>query len=225
MTTSSEIKKISENEVSTSSDIRRATGSSIRVSSISNMIKKGSIDVYGNIIDYDPNEWVGEDVEIENESIKSEDFKVDETYGTLDIQIPDYLTLDNTNVELSIVDEVYNIHNIYIYYRNNYHEKIKMNKGKYKINNISFLGINGSDYVLSTREFVIENGETTYVTIDHIYNERIEEIVASISEIKNKEVISQKRSSRVVPMIIIFAIIGTLIYLYLKKRKERDEEY
>lgn len=225
MATESEVKKIIK---SSRSEIEKRVKASISefIEERKNEVKKGSLDIYGNVINYDPNNWVGEDYVLEKETIKSEDFKVGKDYGTLDVSIPDYLTLDNTNVELSIVDDGYNMHNIYIYYRNNYHEKIDMSQGRYRINNISFLGVDGSDYVLSAREFKIENGETTYITIDHIFNEAKEETVATSSEVVQSAEIPQRRGgSRFIFMMIFFAIVGVAMYFIMKKRKEKDEQY
>lgn len=206
-----------------------ATESQIKKQKISTVseIKKNSIDFYGNIINYDPTDWVGEDFKIEKETIKSEEFKIGSEYGTFDVSIPDYLKLGETNVELSIIDAAYNMHNIYIYYRNNYHEKIKMSPGKYRINNISFLGIDGSNYELSTKKFVIKKDETTYVTIDHIYNEdKKDETISTNSEVIVNEGMYQRRSgSRLIFMLIFFVIVGIAMYFILKKRKERNEQF
>lgn len=214
ISSTSEVKKV----ISTNSETKR-------VISTESEIKKGSIDIYGNVIDYDPNDWVGEDVEEEKEIIKSSEFRIGEEYGTLDISIPDSMPLDNTNIELSIIDQGYNMHNVYIYYKNNYHEKIKMSKGKYTISNMSFLGVDGSAYKLSNREFNIENGETTYITIDYKLGEKREEIIATQSEIVKEEIEVKNRNSfiGIIYSIVFIIIIVCMALFIMKKKKSKDE--
>lgn len=207
------------NRISTNSNLddRNAT---------TDKIIKGDIDIYGNIINYDPEDWVGEDF-IPDKIITSEKIIKNENVniGTLDINVTEELLNIKSNILISLIDSHYNIHNVYIYYRNNSHEKVELQVGKYKINSISMLA--NDNVLLSSNidEFVIDKDVTTSIKIN--IENRIISNVATESIIVKEETIKpvEKKTKPLFMYFIIIAIIVVVTMVLLKAVKSKMSEY
>ena len=201
-----------------------ASNSNISISS-SSQLKKGDYDVYGNIIDYDPDDWLGEDIE-QIDIIKSSITKKG-SEGVLEVTLINSKGLKDTNIQLTLIDEAYNIHNIYIYYINNYNEKININAGKYRVNNVSLMdSVGGINMIIpSLSEFEINENEhvNLYLTFGEqfVINETIE---STVSEIKDVEPLKKSNNILNIILSILILVVMVLIVLFvIKKIKKGDE--
>ena len=178
----------------------------------SQSVIKGDIDIYGNIIEYDPNDWVGEDHVLDRNININNIFTKDneEEFGTLDIFLAEDLTYTKSNVLLSLVDEAYNIHNIYIYYRNDYHEKVDLAPGVYKVNNVLYLADDKINIEASEGSIIITKDETTNITINRTKSEII---YSTISEIKESEEVKENSREKMPLYIYILIILAIIIFM------------
>ncbi len=218
------------NSISTKSIIVKdniSTKSIIKTNNISTKsIIKGDYDIYGNIIEYDPNDWIGEDYVLDRSlNIESKFNSIESEYGTLDIALANEAVAEKSNIMLSLVDEGYNIHNVYIYYKNSYHEKVDLMPGKYKVNNAILL-TNNLELEVSEIEFTIEKNQVFNLVIN---NKESKHIMATKSNviIKNeeKEEIKQNKPIYIYILIVIgILVVGFGLYRVIRTILERKSD-
>lgn len=198
--------------------------------------KNFGTDEYGNIIENDPNDWVGEDSgnlneETEQHNIDNISDNVDkENSGILNVNIDDSFNVKNSNLKIVLVDNTYSLYNLFIYYRNDYKEKLYLPLGKYRINEIVNLNSNVQDLKTNIEEFNITKDNMVELIISQ--KEKQEEIEV-IEEIASKSTISQieepkKESLNIVSILFIIAFlvgIGLGIKYFVQKILFQPKEY
>lgn len=198
------------NIVSTYSNI--STKSEVSTKSIISTIStiKGDIDKYGNIIEYDPNSWIGEDNIIDkNVNIQNIFVSNNDDTGTLDIMIDKDLMNEKSNILVSLIDEGYNIHNVYVYYKNDYHEKVKLAPGLYIVNNIEYLADNQVRVKASESEIYIKKDETINMLIKKDESRQV--LLSTNSNAINTNEKDVYEKARMPFYIYIFIVLGILI--------------
>lgn len=214
---SEKVYNVIENAVNTDSIAtisETATKSDIATKSVATKsIIKGDKDIYGNIVEYDPEDWVGEDHIIDKDvNINNIYVKDSNEMGILDISLSEDLMNEKSNILVSLVDQAYNVHNIYIYYRNDFHEKVELSPGKYKINNIKYLASNEVNITATISEIEIVKDKTTNLVINYSESEIV---YSTISEMTDKEIVKIDTVKQKIPFYIyIIIVLAIIIFVF-----------
>lgn len=216
-----------------------STNSNINISSKSNIDKEIDIitiktitgkkgnnnnsfgkDLYGNDIENNVNAWVGEDngnlnEESLNNFITNVNENIDkENSGIINVSIDNkYLQLNDSNIKIVLMDHSYSLYNMFVYYRNDYNEKMYLPYGKYYVNEVVNLNSKIQDLTTNLTEFRITKNEPVELIItkkiDNI-NETIKNVeVSTESEIKVE--IEVKKPNLFIFILKVIFIIGLLI--------------
>lgn len=176
------------------------------------------IDPYGNIINYDENAWVGEDNQETsyNEIDTIETIPQSSNAGVLSISITEKINIDErTNILVSLVDEYYNMHDIYVYYRNDYKEMVELPEGVYKVSLVKNLGSSTQALIPSASQFKIVKGQTTNIVLD---SQNIKKATSNyITTSTTSYIQTEKKKGSIIFSIVIWIVILAVIYFAFKK--------
>ena len=189
---------------------------------------QGDLDIYGNSIEYDPDAWVGEDNIVDDNVNVKNIFSIqnENEIGVLDISLSDELRREKSNILVSLIDEGYNVSNIYIYYRNDYHEKVNLTPGKYTVNNIVYLANNNIELKSDIKDFIIEKDDTINL---HIEPNQEQITISTISETNKKTVDRVVKNNKIPIFIYLVIVVGIVIlalivYTFVKRIINKGDE-
>lgn len=183
-------------------------------------------DNYGNKIEYDINSWIGED-NITNKEININNTKNDiSVTGLINISLNNNLVIDsNASILLSIINENFEISDLYLYGKNNYIESYNLKCGNYDVLLVKNMATN-EEYDTNIQSFQIKDGENINLLIIPKIEKIEETIIKTIettTKATKKEISSMGSLLSVFIIFIIFAILF-LISIILIKQKFRGEE-
>ena len=185
------------------------------------------IDEYGNEIEYDVNNWVGEDNSANsiNSTTKGTNALMTSTYGTLHIKLDDSIMSSiNDSILVSIINDKYETKDLYLYSTNNYEDDFKLQVGKY---NIILVMNMGTDTEINTtlKSFNITENETSDLVLDKKVEqiETTETFTTAIETYDNINTDSYTSLKSFLLIVIIFAIISIItLFIIIKVFKNRE---
>ena len=169
-------------------------------------------DSYGNVIENDKDSWVGEDTgNIDSDKIEilnaNDNIDTDKN-GIINVSISEGLELGKSNLKVVIVNSTYDLINMFIYYRNDYKEKMYLPLGKYKVNQVINLNDSVQDLTTNINEFTISKDSSVNLIISKIKSEKIEETkeTTEIIEVDENADVNKKANMILLIIKIVFAI-------------------
>ena len=199
--------------------------------------KNYGTDEYGNIIENDPNDWVGEDSgnlntePIQNTIDNISDNVNRENSGIINVSIDESFDVKNSNLKIVLLDNYYTLYNMFIFYKNDYKEKLYLPYGKYRINEIVNLNSEVQDLYTNINEFNITKDNMVELVISQ--KKAVKEEVKVIENVATKSTISQiaetkKQGPNIFLILVIIALIIGIalnIRFFVKKVFFAPKEY
>lgn len=182
------------------------------------------LDEYGKEIEYDINDWHGEDFTIANPNFSDkEELTENDSTGTLIVSLGDFNIENIDIIELSLIDDKYNIKDFYLYKNNGFNEAISLNVGQYEV--LSVLDMTtAKSLTTNNNRFTIKKNESEYIKLVYLGNENVEnEETNESTTIINKEIkYSDVNYLGIVLNVLLVFVIVMSIILFLKRRNGKE---